>query len=314
MLGVEMKGRIGNRLAISVILALALALVFTGCAQPTPAPAPAPKPAPAPAPKPAPAPAPKPAPAPAPKPEPKPEPIVLKAVTFIPARAMGSTKQSVLDIWEKITERSNGELVIEYVGGPEVIASYEQAEAVRKGAIDMTVVPAAYYQGFLPGVDVFHLSRLSIEEERKPGGFNDYMQELHAKAGLRYFSRSAYLETQNWVVSSSMVITKPDDIKGMKLGPGMIAPNFILALGASPTRIHSGELYNGMKQGVVDGAVHPLSGAGVRYSWQEVLKSIVDHPFFRDNVPAIMSLDAWNRIPKHLQDLIKEIEIEVANE
>ena len=50
-------------------------------------------------------------------------------------------------------------------------------------------------------------------------------------------------------------------------------------------------------------------------SLYEVLNYWIDHPWGDNNIAVIVNLDTWNRVPKHLQDLMietfAEMEIEV---
>ena len=103
-------------LLFSLTIIMVSSLVFAGCAQPAPAPAPVPAPKPAPA--------------------PKPTPIVLKAVTFLAVAAVACRPLKMFI--DKVNEKSKGELVIQLVGGPEVVPGSEQPMAVKRGVVDMS--------------------------------------------------------------------------------------------------------------------------------------------------------------------------------
>ena len=77
----------------------------------------------------------KPAPAPAPAPE---EPIKLKTICFLPVDLPYS--ELWLDYIDRIEEASGGRLVIENLGGPEVIPAEEQTDAVMEGIIDIPLL------------------------------------------------------------------------------------------------------------------------------------------------------------------------------
>ena len=46
----------------------------------------------------------------------------------------------------------------------------------------------------------------------------------------------------------------------------------------------------------------------------EVSPYYIDHTFYKSNMTFIMNPASWNRLPKHLQDLMDEVIIEVENE
>src|SRR4030042_7041111 len=127
--------------AIAVALILVTILAVIGCAQQTPTPTPTPTQTPTPTSSPTPTSTP----SPSPTPPPTVQPIIWKAVTFLP-RNMNSIK-NIYPISERAKQRSNGQLVIQYLGGPEVIPGMQQPEAVRKGIVQMSIVPVSYYDG-----------------------------------------------------------------------------------------------------------------------------------------------------------------------
>ena len=92
-----------SHIALSLLLIAVLIAGSISCASPAPTPAPAPAPA------------------------PKAEPIVLKAIAFLPeSNARTIVYRKWLDL---INERAKGELVFDFLGGPEVIAYKEQPQA-----------------------------------------------------------------------------------------------------------------------------------------------------------------------------------------
>jgi TRAP-type C4-dicarboxylate transport system substrate-binding protein len=68
-----------------------------------------------------------------------------------------------------------------------------------------------------------------------------------------------------------------------------------------------------MDTGVVDGFRLPLS-TSVPLGLHEITKYYLEHTFYKANMTFIMNPDSWNRIPKHLQDLLQEAIIELENE
>ncbi len=130
---------------LSVILISGL--VFGGCAQPAPAPAPAPKP----------------------------EPIVLKGLAFLPPDR--DTVIGLKTFADRVNEKAKGELIIDVLGGPEVIGMFDQPEAVKDGTIDIILTPTAFYGAIVPEGLVLPVSEYEAWEERE-NGFYDMMVEL----------------------------------------------------------------------------------------------------------------------------------------
>ena len=152
---------------IGIAIILVSALAIGGCAAPTPTQAPAPIITVLPSPSPSPSPTVKPTTSPTATASPTAKPIVWRATTFL-ARNMNSVK-SIYPITERAKQRSNGQLTINYLGGPEVIPAQQQAEAVRRGVIQMSIVPFSYYDGLVPLGTIMELTELSPSEERASG-------------------------------------------------------------------------------------------------------------------------------------------------
>ncbi len=279
---------------ICLMLILAALLFMAACAAPAPAPAPTP------------------APTPTPTPLPPAEPLVLKAITsFSPFAQM---TQALYLYQERVNERANGEVVIQFLGGPEVIAIPDQAMAAKKGVVDLVFCFTAY-TGLVPAVNSFALSTLPFEEERERG-FEDFMREEHKKAGLFFIGRgwgNAPVGKQQsiWLKNP---IERPQDLAGMKIGEmSHLSYAFISALGASPALIAIPDAYAAAERGVVDG----LSGGPslmIALGLPEVLKYKIEHRYYTDDIVFIIGLEQWDRLPGHLQKLLIDVHLEVEPE
>ena len=82
---------------------------------------------------------------------------------------------------QRVNEKAKGELIIKYRGGPETIPAFDQGKAVQKGVVDISIVPYGFYEPLAPGIGGAMLTQVSLEEERKPGGGYDLLNEIHKK-------------------------------------------------------------------------------------------------------------------------------------
>ncbi|MFC2013765.1 TRAP transporter substrate-binding protein DctP, partial [Chloroflexota bacterium] len=228
---------------------------------------------------------------------------------FMPEVRCKTNMRPFFMFMERLNERANGELVIDYLGGSEIIPMGEQPTAVRKGVVDITMISAHQYADMVTASNVVQLSRISPQEERE-SGFFAYLQDLHMKGGLFLVGRAAYTQNSSFYIFINKKVETPYDLAGLKFGPGSIALNFLPAVGAVPTRVSLVDFYGAVEQGVLDGFIMTLVGFS-RRSWHEVIDYTIDQPIFANNVVTIMSLDAWNRLPAHLQGLIQEVAISV---
>jgi TRAP-type transport system periplasmic protein len=243
---------------------------------------------------------------------PKTQPITVKLVTFLPVTNVDVA--CIKPFAADVEKRSNGRLVIDWRGGPEVMPPPQLGKAVQDGSIDMGVLVGGHYAPL--GVpDFLPMSPLSVSDERKPGGFYDLLQEFHKKAGLYFLGRATGSASDGWFYMwTKDVISKPEDLAGKKVeGTGTIHNNVAKALGATPVMIDNADLYTALERGTVNAYQGPPSQvADLRL--YEVLKALIDHPYFNATSAAIVNLNTWNKIPKDLQDMtIKAWDEEIRN-
>jgi len=233
--------------------------------------------------------------------------IVIKAVSFLPkpAKVMKTYGMYI----KMVNERAKGELVIKWVGGPDVIPKLDQANAVRSGVIDMAALPASYYMSIVPtAFNTCVLSEYTPMEERKVGIF-DFQLEEHANAGMRYLG---HLETNHtFHCGVKTKVTSPKGLAGKKIRSMGLYNYFIKALGSSPVKVPHPEVYTALERGLVDGYMFPFSDVA-DLSLFEVCKYFIDHTFYENgNLVSIMNLKKWNKIPKHLQKVMIDAMIEL---
>lgn len=228
----------------------------------------------------------------------------LKAVCFLP---LNHPYVLMVKEWVKrVNDACKGELKVNLVGGPEVIPGLEQIEALRKGVVQMTFNVTAYYQARMPEGGAFTLSKLAPWETRTPGGFHDFFVDAHKKkVNAMYLGQWIYGSFYLWVKDP---VKTPDDLKGRKLRTTALYDRFMNALGAVPVTINVPEVYTALKRGTVDGCGWPISGIR-QFGWTEVVKYVIDHPFFAMNATILMNLDTWDSLSPSLQSKINEITV-----
>jgi len=220
------------------------------------------------------------------------EEVVLKAVTAFPASL--EFAQSFQRFVAKANELGKGVVKIQYMGGPEVVPPPQQAQAVRRGVIDMQYGPGTYYLGDMPEVDAWVGSTVSAMEARKNGGFavmqEVYKQKLgayllaHIDSGVDFH---IYLTEEPKRTADGGV-----DLSGLKLRSQPIYREFFDALGATSISVPVPEVYTALERGVVDGVGWPMVGIK-DLSWDKFLKYRIDPAFFQTDLVVIMNEEKW---------------------
>jgi len=229
------------------------------------------------------------------------EPIQFKAVCFLP-KTHPLARQSV--VWvNRVNEAFKDKIEVKYIGGPEITASKEQLPALKNGVFDINFNVTSYYAPYAPELNAFQLSKLMPWEERKPGGFYDYMAERHRKIGVLYLGRWLYGHFYVW---TKKAVSKPDDLSGLKLRVGPMYIYFMKKLGVSTVSIKPTDVYTALERGTVDGFAWPLLGAR-DLGWTDTTKYLVDHPFYGMDGTILFNMDAWNKLSKADQNKLMEL-------
>jgi TRAP-type transport system periplasmic protein len=221
----------------------------------------------------------------------------MRAISFIPKN---DPVLAMANAWvAEVNAKLGAQLRINYVGGPEVIGRFQQAEALRTGVIDVLFVPAGDYQDQIPASQAFVLSKLTPSEERK-SGFYDFMVEEHAKKiNARYIGRVQVSPFYLWTKKEPRSLA---DLRGLKMRSGVLYDRFMRELGMTPVTINAPEVYTALNSGVVDGFGWPVTGP-LKRGWLESVKYMIDLPFFRpSNVVALMNLDKWKGLTETVRN------------
>ncbi len=230
-------------------------------------------------------------------------PITLKLVTFLPVFI--ETSKTSGEYARRVTEQSNGELIIDWVGGPEVVPMEEIPEAVRTGAIDMVLVPSGWYEALVPEGGAFTLSEVSLEERRK-NGFYDWMFELHKENMNAYYlgQQDLYYPFYLWL---KVGVEGPQELAGLKIGDTGLMPEFAPAFGGTSVHVNFGDVYSALERGVIDGFLMTATTVA-DLSIFEVTKYGIKHGLYgAADAIILINLDKWNSLPKHLQKLMKDV-------
>ena len=232
------------------------------------------------------------------------DPIVLKAVSHLaPDNPHCRVDHAFIDM---VNKRANGELIIKFLGGPEVIPSFDQPMALKKGTIDiLPLEPSSWFKPMMGGAaDISGLSQIPAWKERKTGAFEVYEELFRKFANAKYLGRPHGDFGFNFFTNKK--IEKIEDFKGLNIRVMSLYAPFTKALGASPITMAPPDLYNALERHIVDGFMFPPFGI-TSFAWQEVTKYKIEPEVFQAEPATLVNLDTWNKLPKHLQDLLSDV-------
>ena len=268
---------------LGLILAL-IALPIAACAKKAPAPAPAPAPATAPAPAPA----------------PKPDPIVLTAVQSGPIGG----PQFWAWAWyvDEIEKRSNGELKIDVIGGPDAIGTAEQAVAVSEGSVDMGCIWVNRLADLYKPAEMWPQRQLSTAVLRDNGTYGILQREF-SKAGV-YWIGAASDTVQSYITMFlNPKVEKPEDLAGVKMATGPFATRIMKTWDMVGVMVPPVERYTAVERGVADGTIVGFYYGAEIGVW-DVADYWLDNRTGSSSESLVVNMDKWNSLPPHLQALM----------
>jgi len=236
--------------------------------------------------------------------------FVLKAVTAWPKHT--SMVEMGFNDWEarvkeKVKERYPGQLEIRYVGGPEAIGQFDQAASLKAGVVDVVMQAPSYCESIVPEAGAIKYSELTPMEDRKTGAYDFWNKIFNKKLNAVYLGRHGRDTTFHFFLNKK--VTKPD-FSGLTLRtpPGVFS-SLAKALGASPITMPTGDVFTALQRGVINGYL-TVYLAPPDLGWHEVTKYVTVPGFFTDPLIVLVNLNAWNKLPAHLQQLLMEASIE----
>ncbi len=233
------------------------------------------------------------------------ETITLKAIsawnkTNVEFQAW-STFQEILD--QLIAKKAPGELRVQLIGGPEAVKTADQVQAMQRGMVDMVYTSGAYYTNVLPEIDALKLSPFTPAEERANGA-RAFLNDIHQKKlNVVYLGRIG-LGTKFHLYLAKKPI-KTADLKGFNIRVSPLYLQAVKGWGGNPVVMPLGDVYLALERNVVDGYCMP--SVGIRaFGVEKQTKYVVDPGFYQVPNPLMINMNAWNKLPKKLQDIIVE--------
>ena len=231
-------------------------------------------------------------------------PIEWKAVAFLPT----TTHQTkfFIEFLEDVQKRTQGQLKIKFLGGPEVISSVEQVNAVQSGVVQIAMVPPSYYAKRAPAISAKYLVG-SITEQRK-NGFYDILVELTEKAEMRFLGEINPNEGM-YLFTNFMVNNPRTDFKGKKIRTVETYDRFIEALGAVGVVVPRMDIYSAMERRVING-FYANAIQTIQFGLVEVVKSLIHPMMWWGGTYVNLNLDTWRKLPKDMQKTLLDTMIE----
>jgi TRAP-type C4-dicarboxylate transport system substrate-binding protein len=215
----------------------------------------------------------------------------------------------------EVEKRTKGALKFSVYPGSSLMKTNAQFSAMRKGALDLSLVPLSYAGGEVPEVNIGLMPGLVTSYEQAYGWKN---AEVGKELSRILYDKGIVMVSWIWqgggMASRGKPVVDPDDAKGMKIRGGSREMDMMLkAAGAAVVTLPSNEIYAAMQTGAMEGAL-TSSTSLISFRLEEVSKALTtarggSYWFMLE--PLMMSRSIFDRLPKDQQQIILAVGAEL---
>jgi len=240
------------------------------------------------------------------------EVIKIKMVGTLP---VGHHLTNALNLYKQYVEqKSNGRVVVELYPAQQLYNDKDLVNFLPKGSVDMAIANMDMWVGLAPALGFFSMPVIFESDDHflrvfhGPAGdiLRDELQKIRCKAlGTTLYG------TADMIFKTPM--SNLEDARGKRVRSyGQSASYFLQALGMAPTMMSSGEMYDALQKGTIDGALSGLTSINSRKLY-EVAKYIPDVRLSY-NAGAFMTvanLKFYNNLPQDIQKILSDAAMEI---
>lgn len=207
---------------------------------------------------------------------------------------------------QELEDRSNGRInTTTYYGGA-LGAGPEHYDIVADGLSDMGYFTATWTPGRFPLTDVLSMPVfVGGKDVAVEIGNAMYDRILHQEfEDVKMLNLNGCIQSYFWTTEPVRTL---EDVRGLRMrSPGGLQTDMIEALGAEPVFMPLGDVYLSMETGDIDGIV-TCPQLYYAFNLFEVADHAVVATFGCVSEGVAMNLDAWERTPDDLKEIIEEV-------
>ncbi|MGV0952878.1 MAG: TRAP transporter substrate-binding protein DctP [Fluviibacter sp.] len=215
----------------------------------------------------------------------------------------------------EVAKRSGGTLTSTVYPGSSLMKVNAQFSALRKGALDMTLVPLNYAGGEVPETNIGLMPGLVTSYKQgmawKNAEIGKALTKVLSDKGVLVVS---WIWQAGGVASRSVPIINPEDTKGLKVRGGSREMDMVLkAAGASVLTMPSNEIYAGMQTGALDAAM-TSSTSLMSFRLEEVAKALTTgrgKTYWFMFEPLLISKEIFDKMDATQQGIIMKVGAEL---
>ena len=215
----------------------------------------------------------------------------------------------------EVEKRTNGALKAAVYPGSSLMKTNAQFSSMRKGALDMSLVPLSYAGGEVAETNIGLMPALVPSYEQgaawKTAEVGKQLAKVLDAKGVLIVS---WVWQAGGVASRARPMVTPDDAKGLKVRGGSREMDMMLKqAGASVISLPSNEIYAAMQTGAMDAAM-TSSTSFISFKLEEIAKHLTtgrNKTYWFMLEPLMISKDVFSRLPKAQQDVVMAVGAEL---
>lgn len=216
---------------------------------------------------------------------------------------------------DEVQKRTHGALTATVYPGASLMKTNAQLNAVRKGALDMSLFPISYAGGEIPELNIGLMPGIVTSYEQgmawKNAEAGKLLSQVLYEKGVLFVS---WIWQAGGVASRSKAIVEPEDSKGLKIRGGSREMDMVLkAAGASVVSLPSNEIYQSVQSGALDAAM-TSSTSLISFRLEEVAKNLTTgrgKAYWFMLEPLLISRDVFEKLPKDMQTVVMTVGTEL---
>src|SRR5580765_1026778 len=214
-----------------------------------------------------------------------------------------------------VEKRTNGSLKFDIYPNSSLVKVNSQFAALRKGALDMSLVPISYSGGEVPETNIGLLPALvpsyEVGSKWKNAEVGKFLSQVLAEKGVLIVT---WIWQAGGVASRTKPLVTPDDAKGMKVRGGSREMDMMFKdAGSSVLSLPSNEIYAAMQTGAMDAAL-TSSTSLISFRLEEVSKFLTSgrgKSYWFMLEPLMISKEVFDKLPKNQQDAIMTVGVDM---
>jgi TRAP-type C4-dicarboxylate transport system substrate-binding protein len=215
----------------------------------------------------------------------------------------------------EVEKRTSGALKASVYPGSSLMKTNAQFSALRKGALDMSLVPLSYAGGEVAETNAGLMPALVPSYAQgaawKTAEVGKLLSKVLDDKGVLIVS---WVWQAGGVASRARPLVTPDDAKGLKVRGGSREMDMMLkTAGASVITLPSNEIYAAMQTGAMDAAM-TSSTSFISFKLEEIAKHLTSgrqRTYWFMFEPLLISKEVFGRLTKAQQDIVMGVGAEL---